>query len=75
MWFNILGRAKTANLDHVLSMINFLYEEKQYLGVSGDGQWFEIFDVSMLEENEFLSRDNSFCLFTFFGKDFYFFVN
>ena len=33
-----------------------MYKKKEYLGVSGDGDLFEIFDVSKLKEDEFLSN-------------------
>ena len=54
--FNTLGRAVTANKINVHSVICFLYKEKQFLGVSGDGDWFEVFDLCKLKENEFLGK-------------------
>ena len=54
----------TANKRHILSVISFLYKEKQYLGASGDGDLFEVFDVSQLKQNQFLSNDNS-CWLTY----------
>ena len=54
--YNTLGRAITINKLDVYSVICFLYKEKQYLGVSGDGDLFEVYDVSRLKENEFLSN-------------------
>ena len=53
---NTLGRAITANKKNVRSLICFLYLEKQYLGVSGDGDLFEVFNVLKLKANEFLSK-------------------
>ena len=52
-------------------MISFLYKKKQYLGASGDGAFFEVFDVSQLEENKFLSNNFAsfaFCLLLFLWK-------
>ena len=46
----------TENKHHVYSLICFLYKKKQYMGVSGDGDFFEIFDVSKFKKNEFLSK-------------------
>ena len=65
----------TANEFHVYSVICFLYKEKQYLGASGEGDLFEVFDVSKLEENEFLCKDYIYwCTFTLFLKALFFFV-
>ena len=37
--------------------------------MSGGGDLFEVFDVSMLKEEEFLSNHNSYlCIYTFFYK-------
>lgn len=59
----------TANSLTVLSVTCFFYKENQFLGVSGNEDLFEVFDVSMLEENEFLSREYVFlCLLAFFVK-------
>ena len=74
MWCNTLGRAITANEKHVFSVIGFLNKNKEYLGVSGDGDFFEIFDVSILDENELLSNHNL-CLFTFFINACFFLLN
>ena len=57
LWFNTQGRAITANKRDVNSVICILYKKKQYLGVSGSGDRFEVFNVSKLKENEFLGRD------------------
>ena len=56
----------TSNKHHLRSVISFLHKEKQYLGASGDGGFFEVFDVTLLKEKKFLSRVNFFCLFVFF---------
>ena len=56
LYCNTLGRAITGNKRDVYSMICFLYKEKQYLGVSGDWDIFEVFDVSKLKAYEFLSK-------------------
>ena len=39
------------------SVICFIYQKKEYVGASGDGDFFEVFDVSKLDEKDFLSRD------------------
>ena len=62
LWFNAPGRAITANEWNVFSVICFIFKKKQYLGVSGDKGLLEVFDVSMLEENKFLSRDYDFLI-------------
>ena len=54
LWFNTLGRAITENKRHVYSVICFLYKKKQYLGLSEDWGWFEVFDVSKLKEDRIL---------------------
>ena len=54
---NTLGRAITENKINVHSVLCFVYQKKEYLGVSGDGKFFEVFDVSKLQEEEFLSND------------------
>ena len=54
--FNTPGRAITANKYSVCNVDWFFYNKKQYLGVSGDGGFFEVFDVSELKEEEFLSK-------------------
>ena len=51
-----LGRAITANEKNVLGLISFLHKNKQYLGVSGDGNQFEVFDVSNLKAKTLLSE-------------------
>ena len=56
LWCNTQGRAITANKFDVYSVICFLYNKKQYLGVSGDKEFFEVFDVSRLKADQLLSK-------------------
>ena len=62
IWSNTIGRAITTNKFNVHSVICFVYEKKQYLCVSGDGDLFEVFDVLTLKKDEFLSKHNVFCV-------------
>ena len=72
-WSNTPGRAITANKKHVHSVNCFFYNKKQYLGVSGSGDFFEVFDVSRLQENEFLSKFYYFCVWFSFLWNYYLF--
>ena len=46
------------------SVICFMFKKKDYLGVSGSRDFFEIFDVLNLKEKEFLSNAYFFILFS-----------
>ena len=47
----------------VHSVISFLYKKKQYLGVSGCGDLFEVFDISKLKSKKFLSKQYVLCVY------------
>ena len=46
----------TGNKWNIYSLISFFYKKKQYLGVSGVGDFFEVFDVSKLKADKFLGN-------------------
>ena len=48
-----------------------MYEKKQFLGVSGDGDLFEVFDVLKLKANEFLSKFYPFLFPLLWRSDFH----
>lgn len=59
----------------MFSVISFLYQKKEYLGVSGDRRFFEVFDLSKLKAEEFLSKLFSFLFGHLFDFIIIFFVN
>ena len=61
--FNFGGRAKTKNRINIYSVDFFLFKGIDYLGVSGDGDFFEVFKISDMKKTVYLGNTYVFIYF------------